>query len=264
MHREILLELCKSAKLSVGLEGTGNDFPPPPSILPPSPIPPSPSPPLLSSLRPPLPPPAPRYSSELGRPTCRVQLSLNSGCYLLGVFGEHRTPMCAGCWNCAVRLARSHHVQLNPRPVLLVSVRTLLQETLALHGPARVSDLRDEQAAADAHRGEPTGDNCCTVPFRLRYRWKGNGLWREGMLGLEREREIEERGSGRYKGLSIRWCGCDAKVPNIPEVKVNRLRCCTLQEISSSKVICFSRKKKTICGRDAFTWPIQFFFKYIT
>lgn len=37
MNIEILLELCKSAKLSVGLEGTGNDFPPPPSILPPPP-----------------------------------------------------------------------------------------------------------------------------------------------------------------------------------------------------------------------------------
>lgn len=174
MNIEILLELCKSAKLSVGLEGTGNDFPPPPSILPPPPSYP-PFLPLLScspsSL---LPPPAPRYSSELGRPTCRVQLSLDSGCFQLGVFGEHRTPMCAavpaGCWNRAVRLARSHYVQPNPRPVLLFSLRTLLQETLALHDPARVSDLRDEQAAAGAHRGEPTGRNRYTVPFRSRYR----------------------------------------------------------------------------------------------
>lgn len=126
---------------------------------PPSPALPSP-PPLF--LPPSLPSPAPRYSNELGRPTCRVQLSLGSGCFPLGVFREHRTPMCAvpaGCWNRAVRLTRSHHVQPNPRPVLLVSVRTLLQEALALHGPARVSDLRDEQAAAGAHRGEASGDS---------------------------------------------------------------------------------------------------------
>lgn len=188
--------------------------PPPPAytralthtrVLPPTLVPPPPPPP------PPPPLPAPHYSSELGRPTCRVQLSLDSGSFPLGVFGEHRTPMCAavpvGRWNRAVRLARNHHVQPSPRPVLLVSVWTLLQETLAVHGPAWVSDLRDEQAAAGAHRGEPSR----RVPLRQR---------RGGSAGFGGGSRADLH--GRRK-LSVRKCACDAKVPNIPEVKVNRL-----------------------------------------
>lgn len=54
-----------------------------------------------------------------------------------------------------------------------------------------------------------------------------------GEEGRDVEAGHRERGSGRYVGPSIRRYGCDAKVPNIPEVKVNRLRCvdCTKSNI---------------------------------
>lgn len=133
-----------------------------------------------------------------------------------------------------MRLARSHHVQPNPRPVLLFSVRTLLQETLALHGPARVSDLRDEQAAAGAHRGEPAGRNRYTVPLRSRYRQEGGGLERRDEMPVL-DRKMSSEGS-------VRMYGRKDKVPNIPEVKVNRLRSVVCKKYASSQVISCSPK----------------------
>lgn len=51
------------------------------------------------------------------------------------------------------------------------------------------------------------------------------GIGVVGQPGLEEG--VGGRGGGEdlygYRKLSVRKCACDAKVPNIPEVKVNRL-----------------------------------------
>lgn len=45
---------------------------------------------------------------------------------------------------CEVSTGSRHDVQRTARPVLLVSVRSVLQETFALYGATRVPNLRDE------------------------------------------------------------------------------------------------------------------------
>ena len=78
---------------------------------------------------------------------------------------------------------------------------------------------RTEVSWSRAERREPRGG---TVPLRLRYRREGSGAVEEERRGEEGCRGERKRREG-HKGLSIRRRGCDAKVPNIPEVKVNRL-----------------------------------------
>lgn len=52
--------------------------------------------------------------------------------------------------------------------------------------------------------------------------------------------------------LSIRRCGCDAKVSNIPEVKVNRHRCvdCTARNIICVRDEAFNQKTRRVKTRD--------------
>lgn len=112
---------------------------------------------------PPLPPPPRALISALQRTA--------TDCCCLAAFGDLARAL-YGCWSsgAAVKATRNRHVQPSSRPVLLVPVRTLLPETFAVHGAARVQNLRDEQETPVPDRGEfghrSTHDSCSLGKLR--------------------------------------------------------------------------------------------------